>query len=202
VTYSVDNATAVAMTPTTGANWVTANGSWDTGSLSQDYHTITVTATDNTGSFQAEVIVKVSTETTLTIKDLQDHLPVYQGHYVTIRGTVETAMFGTSFAPPGAGGAVIRELTDPTRKALIYAGECYSPALPTLATGSDVEMKVIPMLFTWAFMTSTEDREGTFDMFTMQEGMVPEAQKVDDASGNHVARWFMRLVTADGITKL
>jgi len=58
------------------------------------------------------------------------------------------------------------------------------------------------MRFTWAFMTSTEDREGTFDMFTMQEGMVPEAQREDDASGNHVARWFMRLVTADGITKL
>jgi hypothetical protein len=137
--------------------------------------------------------------TLLTIKDLQDHLRTYQGHYVTIKGTVDTAMFGTSFAPPGAGGAVIH---DATGSALIYAGECYTPVLPTLEKDSAVEMKVIPMLFTWAFMTSAEDREGTFDLFTMQEGMVPEAQKVDDASGNHVARWFLRLVTADGITKL
>jgi hypothetical protein len=199
VTYSVDNATAVAMTLTTGSKWVTAKATWDTGALSQDYHKITATATDNGGSFQTETEVKVSTETTLTIEDLQDHLRTYQGHYVTIKGTVDTALFGTSFAPPGAGGAVIH---DDTGSALIYAGECYYPALPTLAKDSVVEMKVIPMRFTWAFMTSTEDREGTFDMFTMQEGMVPEAQKVDDASGNHVARWFMRLVTADGITKL
>ncbi len=199
VTYSVDNATAVAMTLATGSKWVTARVTWDTGALSQDYHKITVTATDDAGSFQTETEVKVSSVTLLTIKDLQDHLAVYWGHYVTIKGTVDTAMFGTSFAPPGAGGAVIH---DNTGSALIYAGECYSPALPTLATGSEVEMKVIPMRFTWAFMTSTEDREGTFDMFTMQEGMVPEAQKVDDASGDHIARWFMRLVTADGITKL
>jgi hypothetical protein len=200
VTYSVDNATAVTMTLTTGSKWVTAKATWDTGALSQDYHKITATATDNAGSFQTETEVKVSSVTLLTIKDLQDHLRIYQGHYVTIRGTVDTAMFGTSFAPPGAGGAVIHD--DPTCSALIYAGECYSPALPTLEKDSTIEVKVIPMLFTWAFMTSREDREGTFDLFTMQEGMVPEAQKVDDASGNHVARWFLRLVTAEGITKL
>jgi hypothetical protein len=200
VTYSVDNATAAAMTLTTGSKWVTAKATWDTGALSQDYHKITATATDNGGSFQTETEVKVSSVTLLTIKDLQEHLLVYWGHYVTIKGTVDTALFGTSFAPPGAGGAVIHD--DTGSSALIYAGECYYPALPTLAKDSVVEMKVIPMRFTWVFMTSTEDREGTFDMFTMQEGMVPEAQKVDDASGNHVARWFMRLVTADGITKL
>ena len=110
VTYSVDNATAVAMTLATGSKWVTAKATWDTGALSQDYHKITVTATDNAGSFQTETEVKVSTETLLTIKDLQDHLRVYQGHYVTIQGTVETAMFNTSFAPAGAGGAVIVRL--------------------------------------------------------------------------------------------
>ena len=199
VTYSVDNATAVAMTLATGSKWVTARATWDTGALSQDYHKITVTATDSAGSFQTETEVKVSTETTLTIKDLQDHLRTYQGHYVTMQGTVDTALFNTSFAPPGAGGAVIH---DATGSALIYAGECYSPALPTIATNDTIKVRVIPMRFTWAFIDTPEDREGTFDMMKMQEGMVPEAQKEDDASGGHVARWFMRLVTAEGITKL
>jgi len=199
VTYSVDNATAVAMTLATGSKWVTAKATWDTGALSQDYHKITVTATDNAGSFQTETEVKVSTETTLTIKDLQDHLRVYQGYYVTIQGVTDQAMFNTPMVPQGSGGA---RFNDGTGSALIYAGECYSPALPSIAVGDTIKVKVIPMRFTWAFIGATEDREGTFDMMKLQENMIPEAQKEDDASGNHVARWFMRLVTADGITKL
>jgi hypothetical protein len=200
VTYSVDNATAVAMTVVPGTKWVTATASWNTASLSQDYHKIVVTATDSAGSFQTETEVKVSTETTLTIEDLQDHLRTYQGHYVTIKGTVEMAMFNTGVAPVGAGGAVI---VDSTGKALIYAGECYNPPLPTVEKDSTIQVKVIPMRFTWAFMTTTLDREGTFDQFAVQEslGMIPAGQK-EDVNGTKVARWFMRLVTAKGITKL
>jgi hypothetical protein len=204
VTYSVDNATAVDMTLATGAKWVTATASWNTASLSQDYHKIVVTATDNTGvSFHTETEVKVSTETTLTIKDLQDHLRTYQGHYVTIKGTVEMAMFNTGVAPVGAGGAVIVDNVDKSVKGLIYAGECYNPPLPTVETGSPIQVRVIPMRFTWAFMTTTLDREGTFDQFAVQEGlgMIPAGQK-EDVNGTKVARWFMRLVTAKGITKL
>jgi len=196
VTYSVDNATAVTMTLESGQKWVTARATWNTAALSQDYHKVTATATDNAGSFQIEADVKVSTETTLTIKELQDHLRMYQGHYVTIKGTVDLAMFSTSFAPKGSGGAVIH---DATGSALIYAGECYSPELPTLEKDSTIEVKVIPMRFTWAFMTSADDREGTFDMFTLQESMVPDGQK-EDVNGTKVARWYMRLVSADDIT--
>ena len=203
VTYSVDNTTAVAMTLATGSKWVTARATWDTGVLSQDYHKITVTGTDSAGSFQAENEVKVSADPTLpiTIKDLQDHLRTYQGHYVTITGVVDQAQFNMpGLVPAGAGGA--RFSDDGTNKALIYAGECYAPALPSIAVGDTIRVKVIPMRFTWAFIDSQEDREGTFDMMKLQENMVPEAQREDDGSGNHVARWFMRLVTADGITKL
>jgi hypothetical protein len=200
VTYSVDNATAVAMTLVPGEKWVTATASWDTGSLSQDYHKITVTATDNAGSFQAEADVKVSADPTLpiTIKDLQDHLRVYQGHYVTIQGTVGMAMFNTSFAPLGSGGAVV---SDATGSALMYAGECYSPALRTLVKDDTVKFRVIPMRFTWAFISAPEDREGTFNLMTMQESMVPPAQK-EDVNGTKVARWFMRLVSDSDITKV
>ena len=142
--------------------------------------------------------MKVSTETTLTAADLQAHLRTYQGHYVTVQGTVEMAMFNTSFAPEGAGGAVI---VDATGKILMYAGECYVPALPTVEQNSTIRVKVIPMRYTWAFMTSSEDREGTFDMFTMQETMVPAGQK-EDVGGTKVARWYMRLVRASDITIL
>jgi hypothetical protein len=113
---------------------------------------------------------------------------------------VELAMFNTGLAPVGAGGAVI---VDSTAKALIYAGECYNPPLPTVEKDSTIQVRVIPMRFTWDFMTTTVDREGTFDQFAVQEtmGMIPAGQK-EDVNGVKVARWFMRLVTADGITKL
>jgi hypothetical protein len=200
VTYSADNATAVAMTLSSGAKWITARATWDTTALSEDYHKITVAATDNVASFQVDEEVKVSDETILTVKDLQDHLRVYQGHYVTIQGTVEMAMFNTGFAPAGAGGALI---VDSTGTALLYAGECYSPPLPTIDKGGTIQVRVIPMRFTWAFMTTTEDREGTYDQFAMQEsmGMIPDGQKEDD-NGTKVARWFMRVMTADDITIL
>jgi len=197
-TYSVDNTTPVAMTLTPGAKWVTATATWDTGSVSQDYHKITVTATDSAGSFQTGTDVKVSTETTLTIKDLQEHLEVYQGHYVTIQGTVGEAQFNISLAPPGSGGATIN---DAIVSALIYAGECYSPPLPTIAVGQKIKMKVIPMRFTWAFITSPVDREGSFGLMKWQENKVPPGQN-EYVDSTKVASWFMRLVSAGDITNL
>jgi hypothetical protein len=198
VTYSVDNATAVAMTLTTGSKWVTAKATLDTSALSQDYHKITLTATDNAGSFQTDADVKVSADPTqpITAKDLQDHRAVYQGHYVTIQGTVDMAVFGTSFAPPGAGGALIH---DASASALIYAGECYYPALPNLSQNSTIKVRVIPMRFVWAFLVSTDKLEGGFGQFTLQENMVPAGQK-EDSGDTKVARWYLRLVTAGDIT--
>jgi hypothetical protein len=198
VTYGVDNATAVDMTLTTGAKWVTAKATWDTSSLTQDYHKITVAATGSAGTSQIEEKVKVSTETTLTAADLQANLEVYQGHYVTVQGVVEMALFNTAFAPVGAGGAVI---VDATGRILLYAGQCYSPALPEVVQNGTIKVRVIPMRFTWSFLTSTEDREGTFEQFTAQEGMTPDGQK-EDVGGTKVARWYMRVVRGSDITIL
>ena len=92
-------------------------------------------------------------------------------------------------------------IVDSTGKVLIYAGECYSPALPTVAQGSTVKVKVIPMRFSWAFMTSGVDREGTFDQFAAQESFTPDGQK-ENSGGTQVARWYMRVVTASDITTL
>ena len=106
------------------------------------------------------------------------------------------AVFGTSFAPPGAGGALIH---DASASALIYAGECYYPALPSLSQNSTIKVRVIPMRFVWAFLVSTDKLEGGFGQFTLQEGMVPAGQKEDNGD-TKVARWYMRLVTAGDIT--
>lgn len=200
VTYAVDNATAVDMTLTTGAKWITATATWDTGSLSQDYHKITVSATGSAGASQIEDEVKVSADPTqpITALELHEHLRTYQGHYVTLQGTVEMALFSTAFAPEGSGGAVI---VDSTGKVLIYAGGCYNPALPAVEQNSTLRVRVVPVRFTWSFMTSAVDREGTYNQFTQQEGFTPAGQKEDDG-GTKVARWYMRLVIASDMTIL
>jgi len=200
VTYSVDNATAVDMTLTTGAKWVTATATWDTGSLTPDYYDIIVTAAGSGGASQIEEEVKVSTDPTqpITAQELHEHLRTYQGHYVTVQGTVEMAMLATPLAPAGAGGAVI---ADSTGRTLIYAGECHNPALTPVETNNTVRVRVIPLRFTWAFMSCQQDREGTYEQFTLQEGFTPAGQK-EDVGATKVARWYMRLVTASDMTIL
>ncbi len=172
VTYSVDNVTADNMTLTAGAKWVTAKASWNTASLSQGYHEITVAATGSAGSSQIVEQVKVSADPTqpITAKDLQEHLRVYQGHYVTVQGTVEMAMFNTVVRP--AGGRRCRDRGLYRQGSDLRRGMLQSSS-PHCCPEQHIKVKVIPMRFTWAFMTSAEDREGTFDMFALQESMVP-----------------------------
>lgn len=197
VAYSVDNGTAVDMTVSAGPGWVTARATWDTSSLSPDYHQITVAAGGSAG-FQVQETVKVSADPSapITIKDLQDHLEVYQGHYVTIQGVTDQVMLNSPVVPPGSGGA---RFNDGTGTALTYVGECYSPALPSVAVGSNIRVRVIPMRWSWPFIDATVDLEGTYGMMKMQEGMIPDAQKVNDGE-TKVARWMFRVVVAGDIT--
>lgn len=151
------------------------------------------------GSFQSRGTVKVSTSAVLTIEDLQSHLPVYQGHCVTIQGTTDQAMFYPDIGlPAGSGGA---RFDDGAGRVLIYAAECYTLALPEVNLGDTIRVKVIPMRFTWGFITSSLDREGTFGMMKMQDGMLPDARQ-EAAGGPGEARWFLRVVTAADIEVL
>lgn len=199
VTYSVDNGTAVDMTVSAGPGWATARATWDTGSLSPGYHQITVTA-DGSAGFQVQETVKVTTDpgTPIAIRDLEDHLEVYQGHYVTIQGVTDQVMLNSAFTPAGSGGA---RLNDGTGTALTYVGECYSPALPSVAVGSSITVRVVPMRWSWAFIEAPVDLEGTYGLMKMQEGMIPDAQKVNDGD-TKVARWMFRVVAAGDITVL
>ncbi len=199
VTYSVDNGTAVDMTVSAGPGWATARAMWDAGSLSPDYHQIVVTAGGPAG-FAVQETVKVSADPSapIAIKDLQDHLEVYQGHYVTIQGVTDRVMLNAPGIPAGSGGT---RFSDGTGTALAYVGECYSPALPSVALGSTVRVRVIPMRWSWVFLDAAVDLEGTYGMMKMQEGIIPDAQKVNDGE-TKVARWMFRLVVAGDITVL
>ncbi len=86
--------------------------------------------------------------------------------------------------------------------AVVYAGECVSPALPSLAQGDVVEVKVIPVRFSWAFITATENYEGHYSLMQLYESQLPDGQKEKDGSGNMIAMRFLRLVSAGDLTKL
>jgi len=93
-------------------------------------------------------------------------------------------------------------LYDASGFAVAYAGECVSPALPSLAQGDVVQVKVIPVRFSLAFVTATEDYEGTYPMMKLYESQLPDGQKEKNGSGSVVALRFLRLVSAGDLTKL
>lgn len=200
-TYCIDSGDAVAMQMQVldGRPWAEASAVWDTTSVATGYHKITVTASDSAGSFQEEKEVKVSGDTNLTIDDLLAHFDVYQGQYVTIQGTVAYALFGPPTTDEGAGGM---KLYDATGFAVAYAGECISPALPSLAQGDVIQVKVIPVRFSWAFITATGNYEGNYRLMQLYESQLPDGQKETDGSGNMIAMRFLRLVSAGDLTKL
>ncbi len=199
VTFAVDDGAATPVALARGPEWATARISWDTSALS-GYHTITVTAAAGGVSFQAQETVKVSAETVLTIKDLQDHLPIYQGHRVIIQGVTDQALFYPNIGvPAGSGGA---RFSDGTGTALIYAEDCYLPGFPEVAAGDTVRVRVIPMRFAWAFLDSSRDTEGASGMVKTQGDELPQAQKEEDGGGGIMARWYLRLATAGDIEVL
>ena len=200
-TYCIDSGEAVAMQVQVlgGRPWADASANWDTASVASGYHKITVTASDSAGNFQKEMEVKVSGDTNLTIDELLTHFEVYQGQYVTIQSTVAYALFGPPTTDEGAGGM---KLYDASGFAVAYAGECKSPALPSLAQGDVVQVKVIPVRFSWAFITAMEDYEGDYPLMQLYGSQLPDGQKEKDGSGNMIAMRFLRLVSAGDLTKL
>ena len=202
VTYSIDGGEAVAMQVQVldGRPWAKASATWDTASVAEGYHKITVTASDKAGSFPGEMEVKVSGDANLTIDELLAHFEVYQGQYVTVQGTVAYALFGPPTTDEGAGGMKLYDASG--FFAVAYAGECKSPALPRLAQGDIVRVKVIPVRFSWAFVTTTNDYEGTYELMQLYGSQLPDGQKEKDGSGNMIAMRFLRLVSAGDLTKL
>ncbi len=199
--YRIDEGVSVPMTVEAGTPWSTASAVWDTGLLAEGYYSITLTADDGVETFTREVSVKVSANQTVPIKEMLQHFETYQGWYVTIEGTVMVAMFGPPLAEEGAGGM---KISDATGTLVVYTGECKSPPLPSLSVGTSVSVRVVPLRFSWAFITSADDpdHEGTFEQMESQLFLMSGVEGVveEDGDGNIVALRLMRLVSASDLT--
>lgn len=198
VTYQISDGDAVVMEITDNGIWVTAAAMWDASELS-GYYPITITATGTAGSFQNSLEVKVSDSDSIPIGELITHFDTFRGHYVTVSGNVTMAIIG---GLAGAGNAGIRLIDEHGDDLVLYAGECKSPPLADVDVGDTVTVRVIPLQFSWAFITAEPDvdYEGTYFMMKSYENMVPEWQLMRDAEENLTAMRLMRLVSASDIT--
>ena len=199
--YQIDGGTSVNMTVEAGTPWATANATWDTDSLAEGFYSITLTADDGVETFSRQVSVKVSGDQTVPVGELLQHFETFQGWYVTVQGTAMVAMFGPPLAEEGAGGM---KVSDETGMVVVYAGECKSPALPDLKVGTSVEVTVVPLRFSWAFIEGADDpdHEGNFEQMESQLFLMSDVEGAveRDAGENILALRLMRLVSAGDIT--
>jgi hypothetical protein len=187
-----------------GQPWAVAAASWDTTSLSEGYHQITLRATDSSGSFQKQVEVKVSDTETVSVSELTSHLRTYQGSYVSLLGTAAVAMTGPSATlgiPEGMGFLFISDGKD---TAVVIAGECFSPSLadykPRL--NDQVIVKVVPFRISMDFVTSSTEYDEYYSKIKDYVSLLPSSAQEKDTQGNWVAVWGARWLSADDLTNL
>lgn len=205
-TYQVDGGDPRAMVIEHGQPWAVGTASWDTTSLSEGYHRITMKATDSSGSFQKQVEVKASDTETISVSDLTSHLTTYQGSYVSLEGTAAAAMIGpsTSFGiPEGMGLLLVSEGKD---TAVVIAGECFSPPLADyrqrLGNNDQVIVKVVPLRLSMEFLTSTKEYDEYYSKIGGYVNVLPPSARENDAQGKWVAVWGARWLSADDLTIL
>jgi hypothetical protein len=164
--------------------------------VSEGYHTITVEAADGAGTFSEGVEVKVTEDETVPISELVSHFDTYRGWFTTIEGTVQFAASGPPVTAEGTGGI---KLSDGTGEMIIFAGDCKSPALPSLSEGQTVQVKAVPLKFSWDFLTSTEEN---YSLMADVAHLVPEELLERDGQGNIETIEVMRLLSGADLTLL
>jgi hypothetical protein len=200
----VDDSDPRAMAIDTGQLWATATISWDTTSLAEGYHQITFAATDSAGSFQKQVEVKVSDSETVSVSDLTSHWSVYQGSYVSLEGTLVVDLIGPSTylasIPEGMG---LLLLTDDKDKAVVIAGECFSPPLAKwknrLIMNDQVVVKTVPLRLGMDFLTSTREYDEYYSSISGYINFLPDSA-IEGPKTNPVAVWGARWLSADDLT--
>jgi len=209
--YQVDDGQPVSLDVENGQPWTLATGGWDTTSLSEGYHRITVNATDSSGSFQKQVEVKVSDTETVSVSDLASHWNVYRGSYVSVEGTVTLVLIGPAsvfgFSVPDGIGLLV--VSDATESVVAVAGECFSPSLADykrfqkheVMDKDRVVIKAVPLRLSMDFLKSTKEYGLYYSQVEGYTQYLPSSA-MEGGKPNPVAVWGMRWLSADDLTNL
>ncbi|MEA3453898.1 MAG: hypothetical protein U9R12_03090, partial [Candidatus Caldatribacteriota bacterium] len=146
VRCQIDRGDVIPMKIEKGSLWDVTTVIWDTTSLEEGYHTITIKARDQEELFSQQIEVKVSQSEIMPLGELVSHFETYQGHLMNVQGRISFSLKGENNASEKKGILVIK---DEKGAAVILIGEYNASPLPAFECNDLITATVIPIEYLW-----------------------------------------------------
>ncbi|MBA7598470.1 3',5'-cyclic adenosine monophosphate phosphodiesterase CpdA [subsurface metagenome] len=146
VRYQIDQGDVIPMKIEKGGLWDITTAIWDTTSVEEGYHTITIKARDQEELFSQQIEVKVSQNEIMSLGELVPHFETYQGHLMNVQGRISFSLKSEDNASEKKGILVIK---DETGAAVILIGEYNALPLPAFERNDLITATVIPIKYLW-----------------------------------------------------
>ena len=146
VRYQIDQGDIIPMKIEKGSLWDVTTAIWDTTSLEEGYHTITIKARDQEELFSEQIEVKVSQSEIIPLGELVPHFETYQGHLMNVQGRISFSLKDENNASEKKGILVIK---DEKGAAVILIGEYNALPLPAFECNDLITATVIPIEYLW-----------------------------------------------------
>jgi len=176
VSYRIDNGEAAPMSLVDGGVWYTASAKSNVTGLPHGYHTVTVEAWDEAGSFKSVREFRVDDDGIVPIGELIAHFSAHQGRPTTVRGDASFVLVGDDYGLEGSGAVVF---SDDSGSMLLLVAECESPPPPTLNSGDAIEVTAVPIKYSWDFLTVSQQ----FSLIQQYASLLPADLVVSDEAG-------------------
>ena len=146
VRYQIDQGDVIPMKIEKGGLWDITTAIWDTTSVEEGYHTITIKAKDQEELFSQQIEVKVSQSEIMPLGELVPHFETYQGHLMNVQGKISFSLKSENNTSEKKGIIVIK---DETGAAVILIGEYNALPLPAFECNDLITATVIPIKYLW-----------------------------------------------------
>ncbi len=146
VRYQIDQGDVIPMKIENGGLWDITTAIWDTTSIEEGYHTITIKARDQEELFSQQIEVKVSQSEIMPLGELVPHFETYQGHLMNVQGRISFSLKSENNTSEKKGIIVIK---DETSAAVILIGEYNALPLPAFECNDLITVTVIPIKYLW-----------------------------------------------------
>ncbi|MEA2087421.1 MAG: metallophosphoesterase [Candidatus Caldatribacteriota bacterium] len=146
VRYQVDQGDVIPMKIEKGSLWDITTAIWDTTSIEEGYHTITIKAKDQEELFSQQIEVKVSQSEIMPLGELVPHFETYQGHLMNVQGRISFSFKNKDNTSERKDVLVIK---DETGDAAILIGEYNALPLPAFEHNDLITATVIPIKYLW-----------------------------------------------------
>ncbi|HAJ32578.1 MAG TPA: hypothetical protein DCK79_04310 [Candidatus Atribacteria bacterium] len=146
VRYQIDQGDVIPMKIEKGGLWDITTAIWDTTSVEEGYHTITIKARDQEELFSQQIEVKVSQNEIMPLGELVPHFETYQGHLINVQGRISFSFKNRDNTSEKKDILVIK---DETGDAAILIGEYNALPLPAFERNDLITATVIPIKYRW-----------------------------------------------------